>query len=210
MVSFLFPYRAVSHGVTYGFTMEFFAPIDKADCAFNVKGRHPIVTLSKTDKEAEYWPRITKDKIKNSRIVVDWNKWIDEDEVDEAPEMGGDMDPSAMSQFGGGAGGMPGMGGMGGMPGMGGMGGMPGMEGMGGMPGMGGMGGMPGMGGPGGMGGMDMEALMKQMGGMGGMGGPGGPGGMPDSDDEDEEEEAAGEPVAAADGLGDLDAEEEK
>jgi hypothetical protein len=56
--------------------------------------------------------------------------------------------------------------GMGGMP--------PGM--MGGMPGMGGMGGMPG--------GMDMEALMKQMGGMEGMGAMGA-GADEDGDDED-------------------------
>ena len=183
--------------------MEFFAGIVKADSKFNAKGRNPIITLAKADAEAEYWPRITKEKVKNSRITVDWNKWVDEDEEDAAPEVGGDVDPSMMSQFGGG--GMPGMpGGMGGMPGMGGMGGMPGMGGMGGMPGMGGMGGMPGMGGPGGMGGMDMEALMKQMGGMGGAAG------MPDSDDEEEEEEAAGDPKPAADGLGDLDAEEEK
>ena len=166
--------------MVYGFTMEFFAGIVKADSKFNTKGRNPIITLAKADKEAEYWTRLTKDKVKNSRITVDWNKWVDEDEEDEAPEMGGDFDPSMMSQFGGGAGGMPGMGGMGGMPGMGGMGGMPGM---------------------GGMGGMDMEALMKQMGGAQG---------MPDSDDEDEEQEAEGEPKAAADGLGDLDAEEEK
>ena len=178
--------------------MEFFAGIVKADSKFNTKGRNPIITLAKADQEAEYWTRLTKDKVKNSRITVDWNKWVDEDEEDQAPEMGGDFDPSMMSQFGGGSGGMPGMGGMGGMPGMGGMGGMPGMGGMGGMPGMGGMGGMPGMGG---MGGMDMEALMKQMGGAQG---------MPDSDDEEEEQEAEGEPKAAADGLGDLDAEEEK
>ena len=182
-------FRGVSHEVTYGFTMEFFAGIVKAESKFNAKGRNPIITLAKADKEAEYWPRLTKDKVKNSRIAVDWNKWVDEDEEEEAPEMGGDFDPSMMSQFGGG----------GGMPGMGGMGGMPGMGGMGGMPGMGGMGGMPGMGG--GMGGMDMEALMKQMGGAQG---------MPDSDDEDEEEEAAGDPKPANDGLGDLDAEEEK
>ena len=163
--------------MTYGFTMEFFAGIVKAESKFNTKGRNPIITLAKADKEAEYWPRLTKEKVKNSRITVDWNKWVDEDEEDEAPEMGGDFDPSMMSQFGGG--------------------GMPGMGGMGGMPGMGGMGGMPGMGG--GMGGMDMEALMKQMGGAQG---------MPDSDDE--EEEAAGDPKPANDGLGDLDAEEEK
>jgi cytosolic prostaglandin-E synthase len=58
-----------------------------------------------------------------------------------------------------------------------------------------GMGGMGGGGGGGGMGmppGMDMEALMKQMGGMGGMdGGMGGMGGMdgPDFDDDDENDE---------------------
>ena len=163
--------------------MEFFAAIDKSESKFNTKGRNPIITLSKKEKEEEYWPRITKDKVKNSRITVDWGKWVDEDEEDEAPAMGGDFDPSMMSQFGG-AGGMPGMGGMGGMPGMGGMGGMPGMGGMGGM------------------GGMDMEAMMKQMGGMGGMTGG-------DSDDE-EEEEAEGDPQPAADGLNDLDGEEEK
>ena len=151
--------------------MEFFAAIDKSESKFNTKGRNPIITLSKKEKEEEYWPRITKDKIKNSRITVDWGKWVDEDEEDEAPAMGGDFDPSMMSQFGG-AGGMPSMGGMGGMPGMG------------------------------GMGGMDMEAMMKQMGGMGGMTGG-------DSDDE-EEEEAEGDPQPAADGLNDLDGEEEK
>ena len=199
--------------------MPLFGAIIKADSKFNKNGRHPIITIAKLDQETEYWPRLTKEKVKNSRITIDWGKWVDEDEEDEAPDMGAGMDPSAMQGFGGGQGGPPGMGGMGGMPGMGGMGGMGGEGGMGGMDmealmkqmggagGMGGMGGMPGMGGmggPGGAGGMDMEALMKQMGGMGGAQG------MPDSDDEDEEEEAAGEPHAAGDGLGDLDAEAEK
>ena len=147
--------------------MEFFAPIVKADSLNNTKGRNPIITIAKEDKEAEYWPRLTKDKVKNSRITVDWNKWVDEDEEDEAPEMGGDFDPAAMSQFGGGAGGMPGMpGGMGGMPGMGGAG----------------AGGMPG--------GMDMEALMKQMGQMGGGGADmGGDAGEPDSDDDSDDDD---------------------
>ena len=198
--------------------MEFFAKIDKAESKFNAKGRNPIITLAKEDTDAEYWPRLTKEKVKNARLTVDWNKWVDEDEESEAPEVGGDFDPSAMSQFGGaggpgGPGGMPGMGGMGGMPGMGGMGGMPGMGGAGGaggmdmaalmqqMQGMGGAGGMPGMGGPGGAGGMDMAAMMQQMQGMGGMGGP-------EGDSDDEEEEAEGAPNA--DGLGDLDAEAEK
>ena len=114
--------------------MEFFAKIVKADSKWNTKGRNVIFSLAKEDKEAEYWPRITKEKVKNSRITVDWSKWVDEDEEDEAPEMGGDFDPSAMQGFGGG-----------------------------GMPGMGGAGGMPGMPGMGGAGGMDMAAMIQQM-----------------------------------------------
>jgi hypothetical protein len=81
-----------------------------------------------------------KEKTKNSRITVDWGKWVDEDEADTAPEAGGEFDGAGMQGFGGGAGGMPGMGGQGGMPGMGGMPGGPG--------------------GAGGMGGMDMESMM--------------------------------------------------
>ena len=201
-------FRAKSHETEFGFTMEFFAEIVKEDSAWNTKGRNVIINLAKKDTDAEYWTRLTKAKVKNARIQVDWSKWVDEDEEGgEADKgMGEDWDPSAMQGFGGG--GMPGMGGMGGMPGMGGMGGMPGMGGMGGMPGMegmmGGMGGMPGMGGmggPGGMGGMNMEEMMKNLGGGGA--------GMPDSDDEDEDE-VDGDPKKADDGLGDLDGDAEK
>jgi len=167
--------------------MEFFAAVNKAESKWNTKGRNTTFSISKEDKDAEYWPRLFKDKAKNSRISVDWSKWVDEDEADNAPEVGGDFDQSQMQGFGGG---MPGMGGMGGMPGMGGMGGMDMASMMKGMGGMGGMGGMPGMGGMGGMGGMDMEALMKQMGGMGGMGGMG----MDGGDSDEEEDEAEGDP----------------
>ena len=135
-------YRAEQQSNKFGFTMEFFAEIEKEGSAWNTKGRNILISLSKKDKDAEYWPRITKEKVKNSKITTDWGKWVEEDEEEEEGNKGMDgFDPSMMNQFGGG------------MPGMGGMGGMPGMEGMGGMPGMGGMGGMPGMGGAGG--GMD-------------------------------------------------------
>ena len=157
------------------------------DSKWNFKGRSVLLSIAKKELEGEdeqYWPRFTKEKMKHPHIHVDWDKWVDEDEAEEAKDIGGDFDPSLM-------GGMPGMGG-GGMPGM------PGMGGMGGMPGMGGMGGMPGMEG---MGGMDMQEMMKNMGGMGGM--PGMPGaegmGGGDSDDEDEQETNAGPKEANAD-----------
>ena len=207
VINLVFVCSGLSHDVKYAFDMEFFAEIVKADSAWNTKGRHVILTLSKKEQEEEYWPRLMKDKTKNHRLQIDWSKWVDEDEVEDAADPAG-FDADAMQGFGGGgAGGMPGMGGMGGaggMPGMGGMGGMDLASMMGGMGG--GAGGMPGMGGAGGMDMAKMQEMMAQM----QMGGAGGPGGLPDSDDEDEEEEAAGEPTKADDGLGDLDGEAEK
>ena len=44
------------------------------------------------DDQEEYWSRLTKEKIKNQKITVDWARWVDEDEVTEAPvQDDGDM-----------------------------------------------------------------------------------------------------------------------
>ena len=66
--------------------LEFFAEIVKAESAWNTKGRHIIVSLSKKDKDQEYWPRLLKATGKNLKIQVDWSKWIDEDDLADAPE----------------------------------------------------------------------------------------------------------------------------
>lgn len=189
-------FSAESHGQKYGFDMELFNGIDKAESGWNLKGRNVSFRLAKKDDDQEeYWPRLFKDKTKNQKVTIDWSKWVDEDEQDEAPEM---PQEDGMQGFGG----QGGQGGMPGMPGMGGAGGAGGMDmaamqqmmaGMGGAGGAGGAGGMDmasmmagmgGAGGPGGAGGMDMAAMQKMMAGMGGAGGMGGP----DSDDEDEDE----------------------
>ena len=65
--------------------MEFFWGVTKADSKFNTKGRNIVITLAKTDKDSEYWPRLTKEKAKNSQIFVDWDRWCDSDEEDQAP-----------------------------------------------------------------------------------------------------------------------------
>ncbi|KAF8887773.1 HSP20-like chaperone [Infundibulicybe gibba] len=120
----------------FEFELEFFAEVVPELSTKKLTTRSFNLTLRKKEKKTEYWPRLTKEKVKNAFLKTDFSKWVDEDEQDGAEkDVEEDMDP------------MGGMGGMGGMPGMGGMGGMPGMGGMGGMPGMGGMGGMPGMGG---------------------------------------------------------------
>ena len=80
--------------------------------------------IRKKEKKAEYWTRLTKEKVKSSFIKTDFSKWVDEDEQDGEAAKDDDFD----------------MGGMPGMPGMNPMGGMPGNMGNMNM-GMGGMGG---------------------------------------------------------------------
>ena len=47
--------------------MVVFEAIVKEESAWNVKGRNVIINLAKKDKDQteEWWPRITKDKVKN-------------------------------------------------------------------------------------------------------------------------------------------------
>merc|ERR1719416_102195 len=174
---------------SYALDLDLNQEIDKEASAWNVKGRNILLNIVKKDAEGEYWPRLTKEKTRNSKIQTDWSKWVDEDEEDEEGQKGMDgYDPSQMQGFGGG--GMPGMPGMGGEEGM-----PPNMN----MMNMGG--------GPGGMDMAQMQEMLKNMGGGAGMGGAGGAQ-MPDSDDEEEEEEASGAPMQPkSDGLGDLDGE---
>ena len=60
--------------------MDMFAELDKDESKWNTKGRSIQLSLIKKDQEAEYWPRLTKEKVKNSRITTDWDKWVEEDE----------------------------------------------------------------------------------------------------------------------------------
>lgn len=134
----------------YDLHIDFFKDIDASSIHQTITGSHIFIIAVKKDLDEEYWPRLTKDKIKYRNIRTDFDRWVDEDEQDEE-------EPA--NEFAG-------MEGMGGMPGMGGMGGMPGMPGMGGMPGM------PGMGGMGDLdafskNNLDFSELAKQFGGMG-------------------------------------------
>lgn len=169
----------------YNLKIEFYDEINVEESRQNLEsGSYIFMVLRKSKAQEEYWPRLTKEKLKYHYIKTDFDKWVDEDEQDEQPE---EADPMA---------------GMGGMPGMGGMGGMPGMEGMGGMPGMGGAGGMPGMGGAGGI---DFAEMMKSM-GSGGAGGDFdisklasqlGEAGAEEGDEDDEEEAEASADASA-------------
>ncbi|KAI1398066.1 HSP20-like chaperone [Hypoxylon fuscum] len=99
---------------TYHLDLTFFGEIDTAASNVHHTARNVELKLRKKELNEEYWPRLLKEAKKVQFLKTDFDKWVDEDEQNEAPE-------DDMSQFGGGMGGMPGMGGMGG--GMGGMGG---------------------------------------------------------------------------------------
>ncbi|KAI2463208.1 HSP20-like chaperone [Annulohypoxylon bovei var. microspora] len=96
---------------TYHLELTFYAEIDPAESKTHHTARNVELKLRKKELNDEYWPRLLKESKKVQFLKTDFDKWVDEDEQNEAPE-------DDFSQFGGG--GMPGgMGGMGGMPGMG-------------------------------------------------------------------------------------------
>ncbi|KAI1348795.1 HSP20-like chaperone [Xylaria sp. FL0043] len=92
---------------TYHLELSFYAEIDPAESKINHTARNVEMKLRKKELKEEYWPRLLKDAAKVQFLKTDFDKWVDEDEQNEAPE-------DDFSQFGGG--------GMGGMPGMGGAG----------------------------------------------------------------------------------------
>ncbi|KAK0652171.1 HSP20-like chaperone [Cercophora newfieldiana] len=91
---------------TYHLELEFFAEIDVAESKINHTARDVEMKLRKKELDEAYWPRLLKESKKLHFLKTDFDKWVDEDEQNEAAE-------DDFSNFGG-MGGMPGMGGGGG------------------------------------------------------------------------------------------------
>jgi hypothetical protein len=86
-----------SNGKPYAAELEFFAQVNPSDpeSKYEVKPRSIQFHIIKADKEAEFWPRLLKDKGKEKgQVQLDWSRYVDEDEAE------GGFD---MSQFGAGA-----------------------------------------------------------------------------------------------------------
>ncbi|KAM0788454.1 hypothetical protein ACM66B_001588 [Microbotryomycetes sp. NB124-2] len=131
---------AKAEPTTYSFDLDLFAEVEEVKR--NLTGKSLQLVLRKKEAKEDYWPRLTKDKVKLNFLKTDFDKWKDQDEQE---------DETDMPDFGADAG----MGGMGGGIG----GGMPGMGGAGGMD----FASMMGGGGAGGAGGMDFAKMMEQM-----------------------------------------------
>jgi hypothetical protein len=82
----------------YHVELTFYDEIDPAESKINHTAKNIEIKLQKKDLREEYWPRLLKDAKKVHFLKTDFDKWVDEDEQNEAPE-------EDFSQFGG-AGGM--------------------------------------------------------------------------------------------------------
>ncbi|SCW04545.1 LAFE_0H15896g1_1 [Lachancea fermentati] len=153
------------HEHKYHLRIDFYKEIDPESSLHKVaNGRDYFLKLYKKDLDAEYWPRLTKEKLKYHFIKTDFDKWVDEDEQEEHV----DEDFG----FGGEGQGFPGGGQAAalqemlkgqGMGGMGGMGGMDGADQAAALQEMLKGQGMGGMGDMGGMGGADQAAALQEL-----------------------------------------------
>ncbi|KAI6010174.1 HSP20-like chaperone [Pisolithus marmoratus] len=87
----------------YEFSLDLYDDINPEWSKHKLTSRSFTAVLQKKDKKLEYWPRLTKEKAKTPFIKTDFDRWVDEDEQDEATDndfgMGdgfGDMDFSKM------------------------------------------------------------------------------------------------------------------
>ncbi|CCE86925.1 Piso0_005448 [Millerozyma farinosa CBS 7064] len=130
--------------VEYELNLQFYDEIDPENSQKSAEsGNHIFLVLRKKNMQEEYWPRLTKEKLKLHYIKTNFELWVDEDEQEEQPE---NDDAANMMNMGG-------MGDMGGMGGMGGMDFSQLMQNMGGAGGAGGLGGD-----------FDMSKLASQLG----------------------------------------------
>lgn len=115
-----------SKKTTYHVELEFYGEIDPSASKTHHTAANIQLVLRKKELKEEYWPRLLKDSKKAHFLRTDFDKWVDEDEQNEAPE------DDYMNQFGGGMGEDGGFGGIDFSKLGGGAGAMPGMEGLGG------------------------------------------------------------------------------
>ncbi|KAK4455722.1 HSP20-like chaperone [Podospora aff. communis PSN243] len=99
---------------TYSLELEFYGEIDVEESKINHTARDVEMKLRKKELDESYWPRLLKEAKKVHFLKTDFDKWVDEDEQNEAAEEdfsnfggmggGGDFGGIDFSKLGGGAG----------------------------------------------------------------------------------------------------------
>ena len=84
----------------YEIDLDLYGEIVPDESKWNHKGRNIYINVAKKDKEAEYWPRFTKEKMKHPHIFIDWDKWIEEEDENEGGNADlGNFDLEGMQDF---------------------------------------------------------------------------------------------------------------
>lgn len=79
----------------YHVELPLYGEIDPAESKTNHTAKNIELKLQKKELKEEYWPRLLKESKKLHFLKTNFDKWVDEDEQNEAPE-------EDFSQFGGG------------------------------------------------------------------------------------------------------------
>lgn len=79
---------------TYHLEIEFYAEIDVEESKTHHTGKNVELKLQKKELDDAFWPRLLKDSKKVHFLRTDFDKWVDEDEQNEAAD-------EDLSQFGG-------------------------------------------------------------------------------------------------------------
>lgn len=73
-------------GTKYHVSLDLYAEIDPENSKVNHSPRGVELVLRKKNLGAEYWPRLLKESKKVHFVKTDFDKWVDEDEQDEAQD----------------------------------------------------------------------------------------------------------------------------
>ena len=73
----------------YDVTLELFEEVVVEESSYLVRPRGIEISLKKKDTTI-WWPRLSKNTRKLHYVSVDWNRWVDEDDDEEAKDFGWD------------------------------------------------------------------------------------------------------------------------
>jgi len=66
--------------------LEFYDEIDVSTSKVHHTAKNIEMVLRKKELKEAFWPRLLKDAKKVHFLKTDFDKWVDEDEQDEAPD----------------------------------------------------------------------------------------------------------------------------
>jgi len=95
-------FTGTANGKSYKAELEFFGPINPEASKWGVSARHIQLNIVKKES-GPYWERLLKEGGKHWFLKADWDRWVDEDEQDEAGADNdfnlGDLDMSGAGGF---------------------------------------------------------------------------------------------------------------